>query len=213
MEPSSFGERIAPLSGKIDEAFTTISAGLEEIHAESDDYRNFLLELLGNVHYMFNLSFHELALFTGDGDQAHLRRGRMLAQRAEVEYIDIMKMLRADSTLNPFAGEPNVLGSLASLIIEGKLGREGYLEKLQELENLLGRQIEKAGSLVKEGLGKARKYEGTDETFLQAAMQDLSIAADLLARAVLNLHNPDEVKKVVDEMVKKTIETVQGKTE
>lgn len=210
--PHAFKQKIASLSGDIQDIFHTICSELGGIDTDADEYRDFTLDLMHNVQYMFDLSLKELALFPEDGDNAHLRYGRMLAQRAELEYIDIMKMLRADAALNPFSGVPNVLGGLGSLIMEGKLGREDYLARLQDLENLLDRQIQNALKLVKEGMARARKFDGTDDGILHEAIRTLSTAGDLLARAVINLHNPEEVKKSVEEMVRKTVETMEARS-
>lgn len=207
--PEEFKERIATITDNVNVAFDGILTGINQIPVEDEEYRSFVRELLENVAFMLNVSLDEIGQYAENEDYSHIRFGRMLAQRAELEYIQIMEMLKSDASSNPFANEPNVLGNLASRIVEGKIGIEEFREKTVNLEKIIFEQIQKAENLIKEGLEKARKYDGTNDSVVFKAINDLSAAGELLSRAVVNLYNPEEVKQAVKEIVEETVEKME----
>jgi len=207
-----FSERLERMEDAVSSAFSSIFSDLGQLTSDMDDYSGFISDLLRYVQFTLRLSFREMSLFRDDSDQDHLRFGRMLAQRAELEYIRIMEMLRSDSRADPFSGQPFVVGNMASGVIEGSLDIREFHERLEKLETLLKRQIEKAGELIRKGFKEAGRYDGKDDDIIVNSIQDFAIAGDLLARMVLNLTNPDEVRSAMKGLIEETLEKAQGES-
>lgn len=210
--PDRFSDRLGHMEDAVNSAFSTIFSDLQQIPSDVEDYSSSIRELLRYVQFMLSLSFQEMSLFCTDRDPDHLRFGRMLAQRAELEYIRIMEMLRSDSRSDPFSGQPFVVGKLASEVIEGTLDLKEFHARIEKLEIILQKQIEKAGEMIRKGLTEARKYNGTDDDIIMNSIHDLAIAGDLLGRAVLNLTDPSAVRNTMKEFVEEALKKVQGES-
>lgn len=207
-----FSERLERMEDAVSSAFSSVFSDLGQLTSEVDDYTGFISDLLRYVQFTLRLSFREMSIFRDDGDPDHLRFGRMLAQRAELEYIRIMEMLRSDSRADPFSGQPFVVGNMASGVIEGTLDIREFHERLEKLETLLKRQIEKSGELIRKGFREAERYDGKDDDIIVNSIRDFATAGDLLARMVLNLTNPDEVKSAMKGLIEETLEKAQGES-
>lgn len=207
--PLAFTDKINSIADNVNAIFPSIYEGIEEIATEVVDYRNSVVELIEFVQFMFKLSFQELALFGIDSNITHLCFGRMLAQRAELEYIQIMEKLRSDASLNPFSGQPDVLGALAFQVAEGKTGIQQFREKISDLERLICSQIKNAHECISQGIRQAKEYDGTNDEAIIRASEKLAIASDLLSRTILNLIKPEEIKKSVDELILNTIQDLK----
>ena len=139
---------------------------------------------------MLNVSIQEMMLYSTDGDSSHLLFGRMLAQRAELEYIQILEKLAADAATNPFTGEFNIVGRLAADVISGLMDIEQFHPKLKGYEKHLNDQVEKARGHISLGFNTAVKYDGTNDELLFKGLAEFRQAENLLSQTLVNLHNP-----------------------
>lgn len=137
----------------------------------------------------------------------------MMAQRAELEYIDFLEAVKADAEGNPFEGEANVLSDLAARFIKAQIGINEFKESLSQLEKTVNTYIEKANEFLKAGFEKAYQFDGTDDTLVFEAIEDLQTSSEFLGKAVVNLYNPQEVRRVVEELVGETVERMEMEKE
>lgn len=209
--PADFADFITEVSANLQAAFETLFSQLADIPVDVPDYSEHLKSLLVDVQFMFNKGLEEFFHFSETKDPAHIHFGKVLAQRAELEYIQILEMLRIDATANPFTGETDVVGKLASSLVSGELNQEDFKESLAELEKELLEYIEKGEKSLKVGLEKARQFDGTNMEIMDEAMSELQEAEEQLSKAIINLYSPEEIRRAVEEIVENTVEEMNLK--
>ncbi|MHC9542109.1 MAG: zinc ribbon domain-containing protein [Vulcanimicrobiota bacterium] len=188
----SFQSRLEEVSELIRSVFSTMYLELEEISEAGKEYGSSVTMLLEFVHYTLNVSIQEMMLYSADGDSSHLLFGRMLAQRAELEYIQILEKLAVDAGTNPFTGEFNIVGRVAADVIAGLMDIEQFHPKLKDYQQHLSDQVEKARGHITLGFNTAGKYDGTNDEVLFKGLAEFRQAEDLLSQALVNLHNPHD---------------------
>jgi hypothetical protein len=203
--PSEFGSRIRKAIESIDPVFGAIYDGISTTETDGEEYRDQVLTLLENVQFMFVKALEELLLFEKDQAPYHIRFGRMLAQRAEMEYIQIIEMLVYDAKAdcNPFEGAPFVLGNLAEDFYIGRLSLQGFKEKLTAFEKTTNNYLKRGNQLLKNGFALAAKFDGTDGEILQAAIDKLAEAGDEISKAIINLHTRKEIEGSIKQIAEK----------
>ncbi|MCD4783385.1 MAG: hypothetical protein K8T10_06100 [Candidatus Eremiobacteraeota bacterium] len=191
-----FEQRIATAISNTDSVFESIYQGVEEIQTDLDDYREQVLSLLENVHFMFMKGLEEIRFFAVDADPSHIRFGRTLTQRAELEYIQIMEMLKYDysATMNPFEDAPNVIGNLGKRYYKGEINLSTLKEEVNRFEKVTQENKKKGEELVEEGFKIARDFDGKDESTLEKAIDKLKEGADEFSKLIINLHTQEEIK-------------------
>jgi len=188
----SFRSRLEEVSELIRSVFSKMYLELGEVGEAGKEYGSSVTMLLEFVHYTFNVSVQEMMLYADDGDSSHLLFGRMLAQRAELEYIQILEKLASDAGANPFTGELNIAGRLAAEVIAGMMDIEQFHPKLREFEKHLNNQVEKASRHISLGFSNAEKYDGTNDEVLFKGLAEFRQAEDLLAQALVNLYDSQD---------------------
>lgn len=201
--PQDLGGKLRTSLENLDGAFDIIFSEIESIQTDVEDYREQVLALLENVHFMFEKGLEEMLLFVEDNDTAHLRFGRILAQRAELEYIQILEMLQIDANAptNPFRGAPNVVGNLADQFYQGNITLEELKKDLDEFEKVANVYFERGTKFLKEGFDLARKFDGSNEEVMAAAIDRLTEAGDEISKAIINLHTQEEIKGEIVELI------------
>lgn len=189
-----FADRMNGSLERIGPAFESIYSDVERTGAEAQDYTDTIISLLENVHFMFEKGMEEMLFYTEDQDPSHLRFGRLLAQRAELEYIQILEMIRYDSSTNPFEGAPNVMGKLAGMYFDGNISLTEFKKEIQNLEENTMKIFEKSRQLLDEGFKIAGTFDGVSEGVLGNAIDKLVEAGDELSKAIVNLHTQEEIK-------------------
>ncbi len=197
ISPDSFKFKLEEASELIRSVFQTMYQELGEISEAGEEYGNSMTKLLEFVHFMFNMSIQEMMLYYADGESFHLQYGRMLAQRAELEYIQVLEKLAADAHTNPFTNEYNIMGRLATDVIEGRMDIEEFQQKLKEYEKDINEQVEKAHNNISLGFNAAGKYDGTNDEILFYGISEFRQAENQLAQALVNLYNPHELKSIL----------------
>ncbi|MCE1245371.1 MAG: hypothetical protein LWY06_01870 [Firmicutes bacterium] len=194
-----FGESVSQAIESVDSIFGAIYDGIGSTDTQAEEYKEQLLTLLENVQFMFVKALEEIFLYSQDQAPYHIRYGRMLAQRAELEYIQIVEMLVSDASgnYNPFEGAPFVLGTLAEEFYEGKLTLDEFKEQLSDFKNATYTYLEKGRSLAREGFALAEAFDGDNGDTMQAAIDKLSEAGDEISKAIINLHTKNEIKKTI----------------
>lgn len=200
-----FEQRIGMAMSNTNSIFESIYEGLEDIQTDLDDYREQVLSLLENVHFMFMKGLEEIRFFTDDTDPSHIRFGRVLTQRAELEYIQIMEMLKYDctATINPFEGSPNVIGNLGKRYYKGEINLSALKEEVDRFEKVTQENKKKGEKLVEEGFKLARDFDGKDESKLEKAIDKLKEGADEFSKLIINLHTQEEIKGSMVEILEK----------
>lgn len=189
--------------------FRDIYAGLEVLPEDAADYRMALERILNYVCRLFEMALSEMELYGEDGDIEHLLFGRFLLQRSELEYIDILKTLKQQSRMDPFAGYRNIVAAWAGQLATGSLGREEFVSRMENLEQALLERIEQAQTLLQKGFETAKTYEGIEDAQMVAVMEKLAQAVELLSGVILNLYNPDETRDWVKEQVLETVNRME----
>lgn len=205
---TEFGERIRTALDKITPVFDTIYDSLESIETDVDDYRDKVMSLLENVHFMFVKGFEEMALFEEDQDTSHIIFGRNLAQRAELEFIQVMEMIKHDAkaTMNPFEGAPNVLGNLAEKYYNGEISLDDFQEQVKLFRETTNNYFREGKRLLDEGFELAAKFDGKNETVIEEAINKLEMAGDEISKAIINLHTQEEIKASVAQILEQNVE-------
>lgn len=206
ISPSEFGERIRRALESVDSIFGSIYEGIGSTDTQAEEYKEQVLTLLENVQFMFVKALEEILLFEDDQAPYHIRYGRMLAQRAELEYIQIVEMLVYDASgsYNPFEGAPFVLGNLAEEFYCGELSLDEFKQQLKDLEKVTNGYFEKGSSLVKEGFALADRFDGNNGEILQTAIDKLAEAGDEISKAIINLHTQEEIKGTMNQILENT---------
>ena len=187
-------ENIAP-------AFESIYEGIEETGEDAEDYKETVISLIENVQFMFEKGLEEMMFYGEDKNPDHIRFGRTLAQRAELEYIQVLEMLRYDASINPFEGAPNVLGDLARRFYEGQIVLPAFMEEVNEFEKTAMNTLEVSKKLLTKGFQIAKKFDGVSQEVIEEAIAKITIAGDELSKLIVNLHTQEEIKGAMVEIL------------
>jgi len=198
-----FEERMEKAMSNTNTIFDSMYEGVEEIQTDLEDYRDQVLSLLENVHFILMKGLEEIRFFADDGDSSHIRFGRVLAQRGELEYIQIMEMLRYDYTtsVNPFEDAPNVIGNLGKRYYKGEINLEALKEEVERFEKITQENKTRAEKLLEEGFKLVRDFDGKDESKLEKAIKKLKDAGDEFSKLIINLHTQEEIKGSIVEIL------------
>jgi len=213
-----FGDALRTSLDNLESAFDEIYSDVESIDTEVADYRSEVVALLENVNFMFNKGLEEMLLFEEDSDASHLRFGKILVQRAEMEYIQVLEMLMRDASMNPFEGAPNVVGDLARRYFDGEINQEAFKEQVGEFEKVAMESFENSRKMIDEAFKLAKNFEGTGEEDISRAIDKLTDAGNELSKIIINLHTQDEIKgafvEILDENVdEKTLQALSKTAE
>lgn len=206
---ADFCVRIDALAEILETSFSDVKRGLMEIPGDVATYRTSLVSHLELTRFLFLTSLQELRLFGDDGNGRHLILGRLLAQRAELEYIQLLARIASDASADPYVGEAGVLGQLARALVEGRMTAVEYSNRLDALETTVAKQMEAAQQALASGFEGARRYDGAALEGLGPALDDFARARDLLAGVVLNLADPEEVQRSVVTLVRETVASLE----
>ncbi len=201
MSPVEFSCEIRLSMTNIGSVFDSLCGEIESLAGDMADYADTVVSLLENVQFMLEKALEEMLMFADDQDDSHIRFGRVLAQRAELEYIQILEMLKYDSSINPFEGAPNVLGNLARRYFEGELGLTTFQDELKEYEESTMASLYNCKTTLTEGFALAGKFDGNNREILTIAIDRLTEAADGLSKLIVNLHSKEEIGDCVVEII------------
>ena len=201
ISPVEFSCEIRLSMTNIGSVFDSLCGEIETLAGDMADYADTVVSLLENVQFMLEKALEEMLLFAEDQDDSHLRFGKVLAQRAELEYIQILEMLKYDSSINPFEGAPNVLGNMARRYFEGELGLTAIRDELKEYEESTMSSLKDCKTALTEGFALAGKFDGNNREIITAAIDRLTEAADGLSKLIVNLHSQEEIGDCVVEMM------------
>lgn len=201
ISPVEFACEIRLSITNIGSVFDSMCGEIEGLAGDMADYADTVVSLLENVQFMLEKALEEMLLFSGDRDESHIRFGRVLAQRAELEYIQILEMLKYDSSINPYEGAPNVLGNLAGRYFEGEMGLTTLQDELKDYEESAMASLYSCKGMLTEGFALAGKFDGNNREVMTAAIDKLTEAADELSKLIVNLHSREEIGECVVEMM------------
>ncbi len=213
ISPAEFGDTIMFMSENIQAAFDTIFSELEQIPEDVGDYASNVREIVEEVQFMLTKGLEEMYLFSQDQDPSHIRFGRMIAQRAELDYIGVMEMVNADAHANPFEGESNVLGRMASLVMRGEMDSNTFCENVSTLENTVLGYIDKSKKILKDAFKKAKEFDGSNEEVLTKAIDQTKEATEVLSKAILNLYDPEEVRSALESTIANVLDEMEEEEE
>jgi hypothetical protein len=213
----TFSEFLDTVYGNLDGIFEEILNDLSSVFDEDEDNNDEETDIFSEsiqdgikfVRYLFRRSLEEMTLYLEDRDHYHILFGQKLARKAEQEYINIIKDLKATATFNPFAGESDVVSNLASQVAIGKMDISIYNEQLDALEDFINETLRKTSSILKDAFDKARLFNGADEEKILEATEELKKAADNLGKVILNLYSPEDIRRSVQEIIESVVDNME----
>lgn len=186
-----FQQRIETALETVPSVFSAILDEVQESSEELTAYGDGVCVSLLDCQALFESGLNELLHFTEDQDDFHLRFGWLLLEKAETEYVQILKTLQRDAQGRPFDGADNVVGRLYADLLRGTLNDENYQAELRRFEEVSLDRLEDVGTLLSKGVALASKKETHG---LQDAMELLQEASDKLGKVLLNLYAVEEIE-------------------
>ncbi len=209
LEAQPLLQSLPEIKSQVTEVFAQVTEELAELPEEIGEYKNSLQETLLCISKMFELSLSEMETAGQDGDVFHLSFGRFLAQRAELEYIELLKSMKMESTMNPFANETSVFEQMASRLQRGEETSDNFKKQIETLEDSVNKRLKEAGKILNSAMEKAKKYDGTNDTVMIDAIKKISEGINLLSGIIINLYNPEEAKEWLEREVRKTVDEME----
>jgi hypothetical protein len=104
LTPERFSEILGNITLELNRVFEEISNELTAVINQGDEeektYVNMIRDLILSVQFMFKTSLEEMMRYTEEQNLIHIFNGQRLAQKAELDYIEIMKTLKADENIS-----------------------------------------------------------------------------------------------------------------
>ncbi len=213
IEPAPLLNAIPRIRTEIANVFIQIGEELSGLAEDAEEYKNFIMEILNNISKLFDLSFSEMEFMNEDGNSAHLKFGVYLAQRAEIDYIELLKSMKMQSKMDAFANEIYVIGTMASKLHTGQETQEGYKTTLTELKETVDTHFAKSQETLNKAFDKALQYTGSNNDIIKQALLNVAEGVQELSAIIINLHNPEETREALEEVVKTTVDEMEEKGE
>lgn len=122
-------------------------------------------------------------------DELPLHCGWLLIEKAEDEYISVLKSLCRVSSKS-LSLQPDTFGRLTGAYHRGELSLDGLRQGLDQLEDQLSGLLEQSWQDISLGFEQARSFQGEQPVKLDGARAQLQKAAEGLGQGLLALRAP-----------------------
>ncbi len=199
-------EKMETIAVNVSEAFKTLFEEIGKISIDIEDYENIITEKLDDIEFLFMKGIEEISRFAEDSNPAHIHYGLLLCRTGEQQYIDLSMQVNKDATGSQFTGTENIPAQLAMELNQGRMDKNQYNSELESLEKEIIIKTDKAQALITEGFKLARQYDGTCEDTMTCALKSFKSAQEELSGIILNLHDPGDIKKAMEELIEDFME-------
>lgn len=183
LSAEEMAERLRRAGVNVPEVF----AGLAEQLNAPDEYAQSVLLSLNDCQALFEAGLSDILQGVTARDDFPIRFGWLLLEKGEEEYLSILGRLQHDAAGGALAIRPDALSQLVAARERGDLDAAGLATALDSLEQELSQSLEESRLEIREGLARARSYDGLDATPVEQARGSLRRAAERLARALLSV--------------------------
>lgn len=195
LAPEDLVEQIPEIRENILSIFTQMAEELTSISSEAKEYGNFILDLLSFISSLFDMGLAEMEVTKEDQDLYHLKFGIFLLQRAEAEYIELLKTLKNQSNMDNFASEKNIVAVLASRLHNSLEDPENYKQILIALRNSLNYKVGIGWQHVDTALNAALTYDGNNDDVIKGALAEIEAGVHEFSTVITNLYDVDATEE------------------
>lgn len=195
-----FRGRMSAAGEGVDEIFGAIGYELSNGEGGNSDYSLVVQNALEDARLLFRLALSQLEAYRGRRDNATLRMGMILAEKAEECYQSVRRGVDADASGHNLRGRADVVRRLAARLMEGSMSREEYREEIEAVEKAVQSWLDDGMEQLNAGLAAAKVFDGSQYSAIQKVGEMLEDATDSFAQVILAIHTADSVLSVANEI-------------